>query len=127
MNTTKLNDRVLPKLPGLPGKALAGAYILAAILPILAVSVGGIAPASPLSEFGTALGLTATALLFLQFLSSGRYEGISGQVGVDRTMGFHRIAAFVLLGFVVLLHLLYVVEWVFLVPRAAGVGGWGRG
>ena len=103
MNTTKPNDRVLPKLPGLPGKALVGAYVLVAILPIMIVSImGEIAPASPLTEFGTALGLTATALLFLQFPSSGRYEAISGQVGVDRTMGFHRIAAFVLLGFVVL-------------------------
>lgn len=125
MNTTKLNDRVLPKLPGLPGKALAGAYILAAILPILAVSVGRVAPASPLSEFGTALGLTATALLFLQFLSSGRYEGISGQVGVDRTMGFHRIAAFVLLGFVVLHPLFYVVETLFIDPNAAWDRLWG--
>ena len=99
MNTATLNENLLAKLPGFPGKALAGIYVLVAILPILVVSMGGIAPASPLTEFGTALGLTATALLFLQFLSSGRYEGISGQVGVDRTMGFHRIAAFALLGF----------------------------
>ncbi|MBZ0208305.1 MAG: hypothetical protein K8F92_01445 [Hyphomicrobium sp.] len=33
------------------------------------------------------------ALLYLQFLSSGRFETISGRIGIDRTMGFHRIAA----------------------------------
>ena len=120
MKTSKLNDRVLPKLPGLPGKALAGAYILVALLPILVVSsLGRIAPASPLTEFGTALGLTATALLFLQFLSSGRYEGISGQVGLDRTMGFHRVAALVLLGFVILHPLFYVAETLFVDANAA--------
>jgi predicted ferric reductase len=125
LNTTKLNDRVLSKLPGLPGKALAGAYTLVAILPILVVSMGEIAPASPLTEFGTALGLTATALLFLQFLSSGRYEGISGQVGLDRTMGFHRIAALVLLGFVLLHPLFYVVETLLIDPNAAWDRLWG--
>jgi predicted ferric reductase len=125
LNTTKLNDRVLPKLPGLPGKALAGAYILVAILPILVMSMGEIAPASPLTEFGTALGLTATALLFLQFLSSGRYEGISGQVGLDRTMGFHRIAALVLLGFVILHPLFYVAETLFVDANAAWDRLWG--
>jgi hypothetical protein len=50
-----------------------------------------------MQEFGTALGLTAACLLFLQFLSSGRYESLSGRIGIDRTMGFHRIAAFALL------------------------------
>ena len=81
--------------------------------------MGEIAPASPLTEFGTALGLTATALLFLQFLSSGRYEGISGQVGLDRTMGFHRVAALVLLGFVILHPLFYVAETLFVDANAA--------
>jgi len=126
LKTTKTKDRVLPKLPGLPGKALAGAYILVALLPILVVSImGRIAPASPLTEFGTALGLTATSLLFLQFLSSGRYERISGQVGLDRTMGFHRIAALVLFGFVILHPLFYVAETLFVDPHAAWDRLWG--
>lgn len=125
VNTATLNENLLTKLPGFPGKALAGIYVLVAILPILVVSMGGIAPASPLAEFGTALGLTATALLFLQFLSSGRYESISGQVGVDRTMGFHRIAAFALLGFVVLHPLSYMAETLFIDPAAALDRLWG--
>lgn len=119
LKTTKLSDRVLSKLPGLPGRALAGLYVVAATLPMLAVTMGGIVPASPLTEFGTALALTATALLFLQFLSSGRYEGISGRVGIDRTMGFHRIAAIALLGFAVFHPLFYIAETLFIDPVAA--------
>ena len=71
-------------LPGLPGKALACLYVLVAALPMLAVLMWKAEPAPALSELGTAFALTAAALLFLQFLSSGRYESVSGQVGIDR-------------------------------------------
>ena len=72
-------------------------FVLAATLPMLAAVATGVEPVGVPSEFVTALGLTAAALLLLQFLSSGRYENISGRIGIDRTMGFHRIAAYVLL------------------------------
>jgi predicted ferric reductase len=62
----------------------------------------GIEPLGPLGEFATALGLTTVALLHLQFLSSGRYEHLSGRIGIDRTMGFHRLAAGTLLVFAIL-------------------------
>ena len=93
----KQDGRFHVNLTGLPGKVLAGLYVLAAALPMLAVLVSGIEAAPTLSELGTAFGLTAGALLFLQFLSSGRYESLSGRIGIDRTMGFHRVAAYVLL------------------------------
>ena len=80
--------------PGLPGVVIAILFVVGATLPILAATAIGVEPASVPSEFGTALGLTAAALLLLQFLSSGRYESISGRIGI-RTMGFHRIAAYV--------------------------------
>jgi len=125
LKTTKLNDRLPTKFPGLSGKILIGLYVVAAALPLLAVLVGSIAPAPPWTEFGTALALTATAVLFLQFLSSGRYEGISGRVGIDRTMGFHRVAAFALLGFAVLHPLSYITETLFIDPVAAWDRLWG--
>jgi hypothetical protein len=77
---------------GLSGTTLAFFFIFVAILPMLVVLASGVPPTTPLSELGTASALTASALLFLQFLSSGRYESLSGQVGIDRTMGFHRVA-----------------------------------
>jgi predicted ferric reductase len=76
-------------------------------------------PAPALSELGTAFALTAAALLFLQFLSSGRYESISGQVGIDRTMGFHRLAAYVLLVLALLHPLSYTAETLLVDPNAA--------
>ena len=77
---------------------------------MLAALSSGVEPAANAFEFAAALGLTAAALLFLQFLSSGRYESFSGAIGIDRTMGFHRIAAFVLLVFAVLHPLTYLAD-----------------
>jgi predicted ferric reductase len=70
--------------------------------------VTGIEASRPLVELATALGLTTAALLHLQFLSSGRYEKLSGRIGIDRTMGFHRVAAGTLLVFAILHPLGYV-------------------
>lgn len=92
---------------GLPGGVVALLYVLAALSPMFAAVATGIEPAGAPSEFATALGLTSAALLLLQFLSSGRFESISGHIGIDRTMGFHRIAAYVLLAFATLHPLLY--------------------
>ncbi|MGD9502538.1 MAG: ferric reductase-like transmembrane domain-containing protein [Methyloceanibacter sp.] len=115
----KQNGGLDANMPGLSGAALASLYVAAAALPMLAVWVGGIEPAPALSELGTAFGLTAAALLYLQFLSSGRYEAISGRIGIDRTMGFHRVAAFVLLAFVLLHPLSYTFATLIVDPVAA--------
>jgi len=65
-------------------------------------------PTTLIMGSGAALGLCAAALLYLQFLSSGRYERLSGRIGIDRTMGFHRVAAGTLLLFAILHPLGYV-------------------
>ena len=93
---------------GLPGPVLAWLYAGLAALPMLIAYATGIEASRPLSEFATALGLTTAALLHLQFLSSGRYEKLSGRIGIDRTMGFHRVAAGTLLVFAILHPLGYV-------------------
>jgi predicted ferric reductase len=104
---------------GLAGTTLALFFIAVAILPMLAALASGVPATTPLSELGTAFALTASALLFLQFLSSGRYESLSGRVGIDRTMGFHRIAAYVLLLFALLHPLSYVADTFFIEPASA--------
>jgi predicted ferric reductase len=103
----------------LSGTTLVFIFIFVAILPMLAALASGAPPTTPLSELGTAFALTASALLFLQFLSSGRYESLSGRVGIDRTMGFHRIAAYVLLLFALLHPLSYAADTFFTDPAAA--------
>jgi len=105
-------------MPGLSGQALAGLFIAATLLPIMAALASGVEPARVWSELGTGLGLTAAGIIFLQFLSSGRYESVSGQVGIDRTMGFHRIAAYVLLLFAVLHPLIYLAPTLYADPTA---------
>ncbi len=105
------NERYRPS-----GLAVAILVVTGAILPLLAAAATGVEPAAVAIEFGTALGLTAGALLLLQFLSSGRYEDISGRIGIDRTMGFHRIAAYVLLAFAVLHPLVYLTPTIFTDP-----------
>lgn len=65
--------RPLP-VNGLPGTALAVLFVVAALLPLLAELGAGIEPADTFAELATALGLSAAALLLLQFWSSGRYE-----------------------------------------------------
>ncbi len=105
--------------PGTPGLVVALLFVVAALLPMLAAITTGIKPARIAVEFATALGLTAAALLFLQFLSSGRYESVSGRIGIDRTMGFHRIAAYVLLAFALLHPLGYLAGTLLTDPVAA--------
>lgn len=104
---------------GLPGPVLALLFVGAALLPLIAALGTGTEPANPATELAAALGLTAAALMFLQFWSSGRYEHISGRIGIDRTMGFHRIAACALLAFAVLHPLSYLCHSLLADPVAA--------
>lgn len=106
-------------VPGLPGKVLASLYIAAAALPMLAVLVSRTEPAPTLSELGTVFGLTAAALFYLQFFSSGRYESISGRIGIDRAMGFHRVSAYALLAFALLHPVSYAADTLLVDPLAA--------
>lgn len=88
-----------PAQRGLPGLLVAAAFVLVAIAPLIAAAISGVAPADVLTEFSAAFGLVAAALIYLQFWSSGRYETLSGRIGIDQTMGFHRISAFALILF----------------------------
>ena len=86
--------------------------------PLAAAHLTGLESATGVQELGTALGLTAASLLFLQFLSSGRYESLSGRIGIARTKGFHRIAAYVLLLFALLHPLAYLAATAMIDPSA---------
>lgn len=91
------SDRAAARHPGIPGKALAIAYVIAATAPLVAAWASGVEPESRWSELGAGLAMISGAMFFLQFWSSGRFETLSGRVGIDRTMGFHRITAVVAL------------------------------
>ncbi|GGG34079.1 hypothetical protein GCM10010964_22550 [Caldovatus sediminis] len=90
---------------GLPGPLLAALYPAAALAVLAAAAAFGPEPLDAWAELGSAAGLAAGAMLLLQFLTSGRFEAIAGRVGLDVTMGFHRLAG-IAVGLVALLHLL---------------------
>lgn len=103
---------------GLPVPVLVAGFVLLALLPMIAAVASGVAPAARASEIGSALGMLAGAVLLLQFVSSGRFEALSGRIGIDRTMGFHRIAAMLALAAALLHPLAYVAPTLLADPQA---------
>ncbi len=116
----------LPSRRGLRPPVLVGLFLVLALLPLAAAAwLSGIEPAGSLNELATALGLVAGALLCIQFLTSGRYESLSGRIGIDRTMGFHRIAALALLTFAMFHPGVYLLDTAIADPGAALERLWG--
>ena len=76
-------------------------YVLLTLAPVcLALLQAGEEFAS-LRTLASGLGLAAFAMLLMQFVSSGRFERLSGKAGINRIMRFHQIAARLLLILVV--------------------------
>jgi predicted ferric reductase len=97
--------------PRLPAAALGPLYVAVAVLPLalaLAVAPEGEGFAV---ELGAATGLVAAAMLFAQFLSSGRWAFLSDRAGIDRTMRFHQLAAYSVAVVVVLHPLAFLEPW----------------
>lgn len=93
---------------GLGATSLVLLFLFAATVPLAIAAWTQESSGNFANEFGAATAILGAALLYLQFLSSGRFEWLSGRIGIDRTMGFHRIAAYALVGFAVTHPLSYV-------------------
>ncbi|MDI6837737.1 MAG: ferric reductase-like transmembrane domain-containing protein [Rhizobiaceae bacterium] len=84
---------------GLSAPLLAVAYVVLTAGPVLLASfTGGQQGPTTFSLLARAAGVAALAMFLMQFVTSGRFETISGRIGLDRTMGFHRLAAVGALG-----------------------------
>ncbi len=93
MTTATLTDR--PGKQGMPALGLVGLYVLLTFGPAFAASLIGNAHApSYFPLLGRVSGIAALAMFLMQFVTSGRYETISGRIGLDRSMSFHRVAAY---------------------------------
>lgn len=99
----------LPSARGLSAGVLAATYLALALAPLVLAALAPDGPGDPWREAATALGLVGLAMLALQFASSGRFPILSGRVGIDRTMAFHKVTARVLALFVLAHPLLYAV------------------
>ncbi len=96
-------------MPHLNGPILALLYVALCALPLLLAAAGQpVAPLDAVERAAAALGMAALAGLAIQFVTSGRFSIVSGRLGIDRIMAFHKIAAWFLLLAVVLHPALYV-------------------
>lgn len=80
-------------LPRLSGVALASVYLFAAILPLLLARAQSVAPMDSWGYAAAAMGIIALWGMAVQFVTSGRFEAVSGQLGIDKIMAFHKLAA----------------------------------
>ncbi len=86
---------------GFSAPVLAVAYVVLTAGPVLLASFkGGPQGATVFPLLARAAGVAALSMFLMQFVTSGRFETISGRIGLDRTMGFHRLAAVGVLGMV---------------------------
>ncbi len=104
---------------GLSGRALALGYLVVIAAGLALAASVPIPPNHAWGEAATALGIIGLAMMALQFFSSGRFRSLSGRIGIDRSIAFHRWAARILLIAVVLHPLLYTVP-TFLADPARG-------
>ena len=94
--------------PRLGGGALAALYLAVALLPLALAAARRVAPLDPWEKAGAGLGLVALTAMAVQFVTSGRFEAVSGRLGIDKIMTFHKVAAWWVLAALVLHPLLYV-------------------
>lgn len=97
----------------LSGPWLATLYIAICLLPLGLALSRSVAPLDPWERVAAGLGLVGLGAMAIQFVTSGRFEAISGRLGIDKIMAFHKIAARWVLIAVVLHPLAYVLPtWV---------------
>ena len=121
----------------LPVPALIAFYTGLTLLPLALAWVDDQSSRGLLYELSTGLALTGFALLLLQFLTSGRFEMLTGRIGIDLTMRLHQLAARTLTVFFVAHPFLYAIRFdeagawdrtvqMFLAPSLlSGVVAWG--
>ncbi|MBC7285353.1 ferredoxin reductase family protein [Hoeflea sp.] len=107
-------------LPLLGGRALAVLYLSALFLPLALASLRQVAPLDPWELAGAGAGLALLTAIAVQFVTSGRFGPVSGRLGIDKIMAFHKIAAWWVL-FGLLLHPVLYVLPTLLDDRARGM------
>lgn len=104
---------------GAPPVLLLVAYAAICLLPLLLALLQGRPPRSFFRELSSGLVMVGYAVTLVQFVLSGRFETISGRIGIDRTMRFHQRIAWAILIFIVIHPILYVVPRLSPDPTAA--------
>jgi predicted ferric reductase len=123
MNAGRPTDGPAPAAPFRPS-GLRPTLFFSLYGAILALPVGfailqGYPSGNIFRALSTGLVMVGYAMLLLQFLLSGRFEHLSGRTGIDRTMRFHQVAAWAILGLIVAHPFLYAVARLSPDPRDA--------
>lgn len=90
-------------------------YLAVVSLPVLLAWFLGMEPRSFRNEIASGLGLLAFSMILSEFVLSGRFRIISGEVGLDITIRFHQLAARTALVFALLHPFMY--QWLPGPPR----------
>lgn len=97
-----------PRPPiGLSPIVLFAGYGVLCLVPLILAAVQGQPLRNIFRELSSGLVMVGYVMMLLQFLLSGRFEWLSGRIGIDRTMRFHQVASWAILAFVVVHPLLY--------------------
>lgn len=95
--------------PHLPGGVLGAVYVALCLIPLILALGQNVSPADHWGLAAAALGMIALGAMALQFLTSGRFETVSGRLGIDKVMAFHKFAVW-WIALAILLHpVVYVV------------------
>ncbi|MDP2409631.1 MAG: ferredoxin reductase family protein [Pseudolabrys sp.] len=96
------------RLPsGLPPLMLFAFYGLLCLFPVFLALLQGHPARNIFRELSSGLVMVGYVMTLLQFVLSGRFEWISGRIGIDRTMRFHQVTAWAILAFVLVHPFLY--------------------
>ena len=92
----------------LPASTLALLYVAFCLVPLGVAAMQHVAPADSWELAAAALGMIGLGAMAVQFVTSGRFEILSGHLGIDKIMAFHKIAVWWILLALVLHPLAYV-------------------
>lgn len=81
----------------------------ASLAPLVLASTRSVAPTVAWELAAAGLGLVGLGALAVQFVTSGRFQIVSGRLGIDRVMAFHKTAAWWVLLALLLHPVAYVV------------------
>ena len=99
---TERNCRIfVSRKAGLPRWALVSVYLGLVALPLCLAATSNVPPAGPFTEGAAAVGMVGMVMMVAQLGSSGRIPLLSGRIGIDVTMAFHKWAAPVALALLV--------------------------